>query len=403
MTYQSDAPARRPCGAILNACFLAVVLSATGLAAAQTPPPAAAGADTNRTEEQLIAALDKMRDDPRADFLPGDLASHGNDHKEQIIATVDELLRRFPRTTHRDEALILKMEMLAHLSQVNHHAIGLLLQTTREIQATKPEGKLAVMTAYYSIQAFVVASRVEDMPEQQRLYGALERYRAFVEDYPDSEYAPVMWASWIRNAIKLGRIEEAQQQITRLHAKYPTHEATKRAMGELSRLIAVGRPLTIDLVDRDGNPAGTPDYYGKVLVVHCWASWHDKSMEELDGLKKLYAKYKDEGLAFLGINADKVPLAFTKAMDTKDLPWQQVFDGKGMGNDVIVMLGVTELPDYFVVDRQGILRAINPDEGLEAYVGKLLKEPVRKIDIDTAPPPPATNESPSGPPPGPKE
>jgi len=398
MPYKKITAARPWSGYLVLIGVLSTLASRAAVAShPQSAQPPSSAASSPRTEAQLIAALDELRDDPKAEFLPGDLAAEGSAHKETILATIEELLLRFPNTSHRDEALILKMETLAHLAHASDRYVGPFLQATHEVQQSKPKGKLAVMAAYYSIQAFVLASRLEKMPEEKRLYGALERYRAFVEDFPDSEYAPVMWASWIRNAIKLGRLDDARQQVGRLHQKYPTHDATRRAMGEVSRVDAVGRPLIINLVDREGNPAGTENYFGKVLVVHCWASWSQRSMEELPKLKEMFAKYEKDGLAFLGINADKLPLAFKKAMDESGTTWQHVFDGKGMGNDVIVMLGVTELPDYFVVDRQGILRAINPAEGLEPFVQKLLKEPVRKIDIDV--PPPDASDSPPAPPP----
>ncbi len=374
---------------LLAAAFIST--TATVVAAFGWPPPvtktqddtgSAANKPEYASEKEIIAALEEMRDAPGAEYTPADLHGAGVDHKKKIIETVDELLRRYPKTTWRDEALILQMQTLAHLSRVKPEHLGRFHAVTDKVQKSKPTGALAVEGAYYSIQAFVMAARAEKMPQERRWLGALERYQAFVEDFPDSEYAPIMWASLIRNAVKLGRLEEARSQLKKMQAKFPQHPATARAIGEVGRTNAVGRPFVIKMRTREGDPAGTADYYGKVLIVHFWASWGKKSVDELPDLMKLYDKHKDEGLALLGVNADRTTRAFMSVLKVHDLPWQQYYDGKGMKNDIVVMLGITELPNYYVVDRQGYLRAINPEEGLAEFVAKLLKEPVKPIKFN---------------------
>lgn len=359
--------------------LLAVVWLPTTLAAAQDQVDS--DASQNASEEEIIGALEEMRDAPEASFTPADPYGFGIRHKEDIIGMVDELLRRYPDTDYREEALILKMQMLAHLARVAPQYVGQLLIVTNQIQQGKPEGNLAANTAHFSIQAFVLAARLEEMPEERRLLGALERYQAFVDDFPDSQYTPIMWASLIRNAVKLGRIDEARDELKKMQAKFPGHPATRRAIGEVGSVYAIDQPFVINMQTRQGEPAGTADYYGKVLIVHFWAGWDEKSVDELPELMSLYEKHKDDGLALLGINVDATPRAFMGVMKLHDLPWKQYFDGQGMANEIVVMLGITKLPAYYVVDRQGFLRAVNPREGLGKYVAKLLKEPVKPIKL----------------------
>lgn len=355
------------------------------LLAGQVVPPTAAqetDADPPRSEQALIASLEELRDAPEAQFTPADPQGYGVRHKESIIATVDELLAAYPNTSFRDEALILKMEMLAHLSRVGPKYLQQLLDVTVEIGRSRPQGRLAEETAFHSIQAFVLAARLENMPEERQWLGATERYYAFVQDFPDSPHTPTLWASMIRDLIRLKRPKTAHAEFQKLAARFPDHPATRRAAGEVAALNAVGRPFVLDLETREGQPAGTADYFGKVLIVHFWAGWNEESIKALPELVRLHEKHKEQGLALLGINVDSSPRAFAAALKQTDMPWEQYFDGKGMQNDVWVMAGVNKLPTYYVVDRQGILRAIDPPEGLDAYVGQLLKEPVKPVEFN---------------------
>ena len=42
----------------------------------------------------------------------------------------------------------------------------------------------------------------------------------------------------------------------------------------------------------------------RALVVVFWSSWSEKSPEVLDRLQKLYGRYRDQGLAVVGINVE---------------------------------------------------------------------------------------------------
>ena len=98
----------------------------------------------------------------------------------------------------------------------------------------------------------------------------------------------------------------------------------------------------------------------------------------MDGLPELIALHKefaDRGLQLIGINVDKSRIRIDSALKDHELSWPQYFDQKGLENDILVGSGVVTIPTYFVVDRRGILRSIDPGENLRDLVGKLLTEP----------------------------
>ncbi|MGB2984786.1 MAG: hypothetical protein WBE26_02795, partial [Phycisphaerae bacterium] len=149
--------------------------------------------------------------------------------KQQTLAYIDALLERYPKTSFREEALVIKLRTLADLARVHPAHLQQLLSLTDEIARGGAKDRLASENAFYAIQAFVLGARHEGMPERRRLIGTRERYEAFLEDYPKSEHIPVIRASLIRNLIALNKIDLARAEFDKLKRDHPDHKATRRA------------------------------------------------------------------------------------------------------------------------------------------------------------------------------
>ncbi len=50
--------------------------------------------------------------------------------------------------------------------------------------------------------------------------------------------------------------------------------------------------------------ANTEDLKGKIVIIDFWAAWCEPCKEALPHYNKLYQKYKDQGVVFIGINED---------------------------------------------------------------------------------------------------
>jgi peroxiredoxin len=114
---------------------------------------------------------------------------------------------------------------------------------------------------------------------------------------------------------------------------------------------------------------------GKVVLVDFWASWCGPCRQNSPNLVKLYKRYHDAGFEILSVSLDKDKNAWKKAIEQDQLgPWVHVVDQSGWNAPATLQYGVDAIPATFLVDRSGVIRAVNKDgRELDYEIGKLVK------------------------------
>ena len=326
------------------------------------------------SERDLMRQIDRLDAELQGDMPKLDSPKKRLAAKQVQLFFIDELLERYPDTPSKDRALMIKLRTLADLARRDRGFLSQLLILTEEIARGMPGGELASENSFYAIQAFVIAARYENMPRDRRLFGAVERYQAFVEDYPDSPRVPVILASMIRDLLALDELDRAVKALSSLQGSYPKHPATRRAKGEVNRVLAVGRPFKRDLTSSEGLTIRPSDYGNKVLVIHFWSSRGKRSLEQVRDLAALYTEYHHRGLELLSINVDEDRERAQQAADALKVSWRQYSEPKGLKSDIVINSGVIALPTFFVIDRAGILQSVDGGEGLSDLIKRLLTD-----------------------------
>jgi cytochrome c biogenesis protein CcmG, thiol:disulfide interchange protein DsbE len=118
----------------------------------------------------------------------------------------------------------------------------------------------------------------------------------------------------------------------------------------------VGQPapeFTLPSLDGTGD-VRLADLRGRVVVVNFWASWCLPCREEAPELEAIWRRYRDRGVVMLGVNIqDRRSAALEFLVQTRPT-YPNVVDASGA---ISIAYGIYGVPETFVVDRNGHIRA----------------------------------------------
>ena len=86
----------------------------------------------------------------------------------------------------------------------------------------------------------------------------------------------------------------------------------------------VGAELELEGIYSDGSKFNWKNYRGKVVIVDFWSTHCGPCCAELPELVKLYEKYAERGLVFLGFSFDEDVDELNAFTKKQSLPWKQI-------------------------------------------------------------------------------
>lgn len=192
----------------------------------------------------------------------------------------------------------------------------------------------------------------------------------------------------------MNRDEELLQLYTKLETQFPENRSVfsrlakiheKLGNAELANEYSVKADPVLALIgktvpdfsatDLDGNPISLEQYRGKVVLLDFWAVWCGPCIAEMPTVQKVYDTYKDEGFDIIGISLDTDEKRLRDYLKENEIPWRQVFSGKGWDSPVSRQYGIRAIPAPWLIDRYGKLISHKArGKALEQLVVEALKE-----------------------------
>jgi hypothetical protein len=199
------------------------------------------------------------------------------------------------------------------------------------------------------------------------------------------------------NGVKKVGVEELPPEGRKAAAEHAARLARARGLQPLP-LPEPGQPYEFTLTAEDGRPIRSRDLLGRVIVLHCWAFWHQSSLEQREQLKELYRRQHANGLEIVGIDMNNPGDKATGGrlrLASPGKQWRVVVDGGSKDRATAepvpwanlrvprdqperelweLASEIFALPRVLVLDRRGVLRHDTPRD-LEAAITALLREP----------------------------
>jgi thiol-disulfide isomerase/thioredoxin len=174
--------------------------------------------------------------------------------------------------------------------------------------------------------------------------------------------------------VALVGIEQVTAEAHQAAARDAAERARKRGI-EVFPYPEVGKTYEFAVKAADGKTVSSKDLRGKVVVIDWWATWCSPCMKLMPDVKDLHEKRRGDGLVVLGVNLDNDPETAKKACERLGLGWPQVFVPADEATQGLWLTaaGTESIPLVLVIDRKGVLRAVNPPD-LKREVGALLDE-----------------------------
>ena len=177
----------------------------------------------------------------------------------------------------------------------------------------------------------------------------LQTFQQRLSDVPDDWYA-------LRG---LGDIYQTLGE-TELSKKYPWagHKDLIEVKWKQQAWVGLELP-NFSATTLDGTPISVSDYRGRMVVLNFCAKWCGFCAPEIPYLKEVYAEYHDKGLEVIGVSLDENENEIREFTEEHEIPWLQIFDGKGSKSELAQFFGVTKLPSQWLIDRDGTILSID--------------------------------------------
>ena len=303
--------------------------------------------------------------------------------KKKDRAYVAQFLSKLQKATKKRAALILEL----YKADPNHERVPTLMA---ERWSVRPFGLSAGM-----LQSEIDETLAHTQNQKLKIEGTYARtYARLYDGHPSAAVVETLIDDFLKLApgdprgatlmsLAADRTRDAKLKTTlenRILKEFPESTYADKIQGIRQRGDSIGKPFDLEFIDAiSGSPVSLKRLRGKVVVIDFWATWCGPCVAEMPTMKKLYAKYHDQGVEFIGVSLDqpeeKGGLKSLKAFVKENtITWPQYYQGQGWESAFSSSCGIQAIPAVFIVDAEGKLHSTEARGKLDTMIPELLKK-----------------------------
>ncbi len=340
-----------------------------GLAIAICLAPVAALASAPESAWSTIAAMDAGPSKKPASREEAQWIARTHLSKQKRL--IEEFLSKYPNAPQAFDAKLRLAGILATEGKMDNVKApqdeAQRILTELERQDSTPASKRAD-AGFQRTSLFLQST----MGKESQMRESIVRVaRQFVEKYPGDKRGPRL----LVEAATVCDEDPSEKRALLQEARALTNEdsLSHRIADDLVRLDRLGKPLNLRFDTIQGGTFNTANPQGGPTVIVFWSAASPHSLMWMQSFRNFIQPFKNVRVATVSLDSDK-SLLRERMKELRIEDWPTHFDGGGWQNKVARPLGINALPTVFILDKSGILRALNARDTYGALLSNLSRE-----------------------------
>lgn len=232
-------------------------------------------------------------------------------------------------------------------------------------------------------EKYMTAQTANDTATINTLTNELEAIQAelknipisFIKKQPSSFLAILLTEnSLLQKTITVEDAIEFLDKFDKKHAISKNYKSIETIIKNANAVTVGKKAPEFSAPSPEGTTIHLQESLGKVTIIDFWASWCGPCRVENPNLVALYNKWKDKGLAIIGVSLDKTADKWKEAIVKDGLTWTQVSNLKFWNDPIAVQYNVKSIPATFILDENGVIIATDlRGKELEEKIATLLQ------------------------------
>ena len=202
--------------------------------------------------------------------------------------------------------------------------------------------------------------------------------RVWLNAHPASEYAAYLYTTTYMNQAS---VPELEAQYARFAPAVQQSDYGKQIVEKIrlnQSVVKGSQAPAFTLTDvATGKNVSLSDYAGRYLLLDFWGSWCGPCRASHPHLRTLYEKYKADGLAIVGVAADRDKKVILQAAAQDQLPWTQLcmYEQREGQQPIQKLYNVAAFLTKYLIDPQGVIVAIYVGDSheIDSVLGDIYK------------------------------